>query len=275
MADNSAKSCPRCGGEIDYFGSCKRCGREWTEHLEEDEPAVGLPEGEQHPAVKKIGTRKPRKSRFTKSKAALQGKEFQTFKPAMPQEYAGWMIGDGDDETEIIRKRSLMRLDSRKTYNALGLSMRAYNMQKGALLSLTNLWEFLSEDEQKMLAPTMGRLKQAFDDLRAVSQVKVKEAAEMEMALDKAHKSARKARLRLVEAEKRKKAKNIKPGEDTEGLSNPEPAKLLEDPKLLAKLTKEELLELAKARLASIDQEKALRKRAERPLDEDDPTNPE
>src|SRR5271157_1023756 len=164
MADNSAKSCPRCGGEIDYFGSCKRCGREWTEHLEEDEPAVGLPEGEQHPAVKKIGTRKPRKSRFTKSKAALQGKEFQTFKPAMPQEYAGWMIGDGDDETEIIRKRSLMRLDSRKTYNALGLVSRACESQKGALLWLGHLAEFLDDDERKALAPTIGLLKRAFAD---------------------------------------------------------------------------------------------------------------
>jgi hypothetical protein len=276
MADNKNKRCPQCSGDIDAFGSCRRCGREWTETLEPDEQAVGLPEGEQHPAVKKVGKRKSRKTRFTKSKGALQGAEFVTFKSPVPQKYADWMIGDGDDETEIIKKRSLMRLDSRRSYNAMGLSIRAFNMQKGALISLTNLWEFLSEDEQKLLAPTMSILKRAFDDIRTVSQVKIKEAAEMEMALDKAHHSARQRRLKMMDAENRKKfAINIKPGEDTEGFSTPEPAvidpKLLTDPRLNVAPTKEELLELAKQKLSNLDQEKRLKKRGDR-LASEDPT---
>lgn len=263
MVDNNTKRCPRCGGEIDYFGSCRKCGREWSEHLEEDEQAEGLPEGEQHPAVKKVATRKPRKSRYTKTKGA---------KPPIPWKYADWMIDDGDDETEIIRKRSLMRLDAKRTYSALGLVSRAHESQKGVLLWLGHLAEFLDDNERKVLAPTIGLLKRAFTNLTEIRQAKAVETARIELALEKAHKSARRVRLRMMDEAKRKlSAKRIVPGRDTEGFSTPEPValdlKLLEDPKLLAKLTKEELLELAKEKLANLDQEKALRRK---PFDPDE-----
>src|SRR5579863_6847061 len=139
---NAHKRCPQCGGEIDYFGSCRRCGREWSEGLEEDEAAEGLPDGQQHPSeVKPQPTKKLRRNRFTKSskKAA-----------ASDDKYALWRIDSAnDDDTEIIRKRSLMRLDSRKIYNQMGLSLRAHEAEKAALLWLSRLWDFLSDEEQK------------------------------------------------------------------------------------------------------------------------------
>lgn len=252
MADNSTKQCPRCSGEIDTFGTCKRCGREWSESLEAEELAVGLPEGQQHPpeAPKKVGTRKSR-SKFTKTKDVAA-------------RYAGWQIdANQDDETEIIRKRSLMHLDSRKTYNALGLSLRAKSAQNAALLWLSRLWEFLSDEEQKVLAPTMERLKRGFADIQALTEIKTFETAEMEKALDKAHHSAREARLRMTAA-----SRNIpKPGEDTEGFAVPTPAlidpKLLVDPVQTRPKTKEEMIEEAKSSLKNLDQEKALKKRME------------
>lgn len=262
MADNANKRCPQCGGAIDYFGSCRKCGREWSEGLEEDEQAEGLPEGEQHPAeVKKPGKRKTR-NRYTKSSASTNPDD----------KYLQWQIGDVDDDAEIIRKRSLMRLDSRKTYNAMGLALRAHEAEKGALLWLSRLWGFLSEEEQVALTPALDHLKRSFADVKVVAQAKVNEAARMELEMDKAHKSARRARLRLMDAENKRRVKEaaqktISPGKDTEGYGIPDPATL--SPEALGQLTHEELLELAKAKLSNLDQERILRKRGERLTDED------
>ena len=252
---NSDKKCPACNGEIDYFGSCRRCGREWSESLEPGEHAIGLPEGQQYdPEVRRVGERKPRRARFTKTKAQLKGEEFKTFAPSVPDKFAAWQIGERDDDTEIVRKRSMMRLDSRKIYNAMGLSVRAHDTQKGVLLYLGGLMEFLSPDEQKGLAPTVERLKRAFAELGQVRRAKIAEAVEMEKALSAAHKGARRARIRQAdEAAKRRRAavEPILPGEDSEGYSVPEPVALPPD----------KLLEQAKERLVSLDAEKALRKK--------------
>src|SRR5271167_137780 len=111
MPKNDTKRCPQCSGAIDYFGSCRRCGREWSETLEEEELAEGLPEGQQHPAEIKPPAKTPRKrNRFTKSSKKAEA-------AASNDKYALWRIDPArDDEAEIINKRSLMRLDSRKTY---------------------------------------------------------------------------------------------------------------------------------------------------------------
>jgi hypothetical protein len=262
MADNKSKRCPYCGGGIDIFGTCRKCGREWSEELEEDELAEGLPEGQQHPAeVKQVGTRKPRKNRFTKSSEPTD-------------KYSLWRIDStNDDNTEIIRKRSLMRLDSRRVYNQMGLSLRAHEAQKAALLWLSRLWEFLSEEEQKALTPAVEHLKRGFADIKLVAQAKVNEAARMEIALEKEHKAARTARVRIVseDAKRRQKeaaTKQITPGEDTEGMNNPDLATI--DPKALGQLSQEELLELAKEKLANLDQEKTLKKRMEKLPEEDE-----
>lgn len=261
MADNSNKRCPQCGGAIDIFGSCRRCGREWSENLEDDELAEGLKEGEQHPAEIKQPKKKKTRTKYTKTSSSPDDK------------YRNWQITDNDDETEIINKRSLMRLDSRKTYNAMGLALRAHEAEKGALLWITRLWAFLSEEEQVALTPALEHLKRSFADIKVVAQAKVNEAAKMELEMDKAHKSARKARVRLMAAATKQRVKEAaqnempKPGQDSEGFGVPTLVDL--DPAALDTLSREELLEFAKHRLSNLDQEKALRKRADK-LSSDD-----
>lgn len=261
MAKNDNKRCPQCGGSIDYFGSCRRCGREWTKELEEDEIAEGLPEGEQHPSEIKSKSKKPRKNRWTKSSTS-------------EDRFKLWRIDGNENETEIINKRSLMHLESRKTYNAMGLALRSHEALKAAILWLSRLWEFLSEDEQKALAPALEHLKRGYVDVKLAAQFKVNETAKMEIEMEKALKAARTQRIKLLAAEAKKKAKEaakkeITPGEDTEGLNLPDPVTI--DPKALNDLTADDLLELAKAKLANLDQEKALRKRGERTNDENTP----
>jgi hypothetical protein len=265
MPKNDNKRCPQCGGAIDYFGSCRRCGREWTASLEEDELAEGLPEGQQHPAEVKTPAKKRTRTKYTKNSTNNSDSE-----KADP--YALWQITDQDDETEIIKKRSLMRLDSRKTYNQMGLALRAHEATKASLLWLSRLWEFLSDAEQQALTPTLEYLKRGHADLKLVAQSKVNEAAKMELELDKAHKAARRARLRMMDAEakRRKEAATvqIRPGEDTEGYGVPNLATI--SPEDLEQLSHEDLLELAKSKLANLDQEKALRKRSHALADDAD-----
>ena len=261
MPDYKNKRCPQCGGAIDYFGSCRRCGREWTDKLEEDELAEGLPEGQQHPS--EVKSKKPTRVRTKYTKNSTRNE------PQQMDKYALWQITDEDNETEIIQKRSLMRLDSRKVYNQMGLSLRAPEAQTASLLWLSRLWELLSDEDQKALTPALEHLKRGYADLKLVAQSKVNEAAKMEIEMDKAHKSARRARLRMMDAEKRKKEAatvQILPGQDTEGYGIPDLVSL--SPEDLEKLSHEDLLELAKAKLANLDTEKALRKRSERLADD-------
>jgi hypothetical protein len=288
MPRNAEKRCPQCGGPIDYFGSCRKCGREWTEKLEVDEQATGKKEGEQHePFVKEQRGKKPARNRNTKNpkraKAAAK----------LPEKFAEWMIDPvRDSETEVIRKRSLMRLDSRKMYNAMGLSVRAHENQKAALLWFERLWEFLEEDERSKLAPIVESLKASYIGVRNLAQLKVREAAEMEIVMEKAHQQARKARLRLLDEDAKKKARDkkagkvpkeligpwgpyepgkgpsdppglghvvpIMPGQDTGGFSTPEPAVI----------PPEKLLAFAKERLANLDKEKKQRRKPKDPEQE-------
>ena len=254
MADETKKQCPQCNGQIDFFGSCRKCGRQWSEDLELGEKAFGLPEGEQYKSVvKKIGTHIPRKNRFTKSKGALAGKDFKTFAPEVPPKYQNWQINaDYDDVTEIVKKRALMRLDSRKLYSALGLSIRASDCQKATLSSLSRMWEFLDEEEKKILSTTMERLKITLGEIQKVCEKKIIETSEMEKALEKARMSARKARIRITADEQKAQiaAKQIIPGEDTEGLSDPEPQFI----------SQSALLEQAKEKLIALAKEKNLKK---------------
>ena len=267
MGRNDEKQCPQCKGTIDMFGSCRRCGREWSVTLEEGEQATNLPEGEQHPAHKAPAAKKKTvRTRYTKNKSAA----------VVRDKFALWQIGAQDDDTEIIRKRSLMHLDSRKMYNTLGLSMRAKRSQQDALLWLSRLWELLPEEDQKRLAPTVAILKRGFADIEALTEFKMAETAVMEKALEKAHSGARKARLRVIKAENDKKAKTtVLPGQDSEGYGAPTPVGLkpedIDDPELLKQLKEKELLELAQARLANIDKEKSLKRASGK--HEDDPTD--
>ena len=111
-----------------------------------------------------------------------------------------------------------------------------------------------------------------------MAQAKVNEAARMEIELEKEHKAARTARIRLQKVKaatginpalQSGKAKEIMPGEDTEGMGVPDLAVI--DPKALEQLSYDDLLELAKAKLSNLDQEKALRRKSEKLATDDTP----
>lgn len=241
--------CPQCGGEIDYFDSCRKCGREWSEHLEPEEQAKGLPEGQHESIIKQPKSKRSPRNKYTKPSSSKEPTD----------KYSLWRIdANNDNETEIINKRSLMRLDSRRMYAALGLVSRAYDAQRGALLWLQYLTEFLNEDERKTLAPTTEFLKRAFSDTARFRQTKVAEAAEMETELEKAHRSARAGRIRLLDEEANQKVSTKQ--------SVPDLAII--DSKALETMTPDELLEIVKMKLANLDQEKVLRKRVNPDEDE-------
>jgi hypothetical protein len=220
------RRCPKCGSKIDILGSCKKCGRAWSESLGEGEKALGLDDGQYPSEIPSIKPKARPKSRFTKTKSNE------------PPPFASWQIGAADDETEIIRKRSLMRLDSRRTYAAMGFSIRAQETQKAAYLWLSRLQEFLDEEEQKALAPTLQSLKSAFELLFVVRNAKVAQAVRMEKAMEKAHSDAR--RVRLAAAAKPKKARLPEQEQDSEGLGL---IPIALDPQLPLEQAQEKILE--------------------------------
>lgn len=160
------KRCPKCGSSVDILDTCRKCGRPWTPELEKDatghiiESAIGLEDGQQFESVaKKVGSRKPRKSKYARTPEELAGKKFKAFGDDLPAQFKNWEIKDNDPEPEIWRKRSLMRLSSRIIYNQMGLSVSAHESSKAAMLWLARLWEFLEPEEQAALASTLDHLK--------------------------------------------------------------------------------------------------------------------
>jgi hypothetical protein len=228
------KTCPKCKGVCDIFDTCTKCGRPWSEKLEIDE----LPPEEQD-AAKEQQT-------FVKSVGDLQ-----QINPAFNE----WQIdAENDSATEIIRKRSLMRLDSRKTYTEMGLAVRAHEQCANALLSFSRLWDFLDDEERDAFGPTLERLKSAMTDLTEVRTAKINKARDMEKALEKASRSARKARVRL-ESWKARQAKTVTtPGQDSEGKATIVPVELNPD----------ELLAQAEERLLALE-ERRREKESENP----------
>jgi hypothetical protein len=248
--------CPKCGGPIDYFNTCRNCGRGYTpelsesEKLELEEERQAAAERGEEPELdtisglaaaanilgeepKKVGT--PRYSR-------------------LPKTYKDWQIIDSDSDTEISRKRSLMRLDNRKVYNAMGLAVRAHENQRMVLITLSRLYEFLDDDERAKFSVSAEKLKQAMADLTKLRVEKIAAAAEMERAMAEEYQAARHARLsRLVEVPKKKRKKAGKfsgvvmpgltqvtdPGADTEGFETAPQIAL--DPETLMQQVKERL----------------------------------
>lgn len=243
------KLCPKCGNAIDPLGTCLKCGRPWAEKLAEGELAVDgsgqpLEPGKQYDAfapkpepAKAAGSRRRKPGPFTD--------EFPQFKQ--------WEIHDSDDEPEIIRKRSLMHLESRKMYSAMGLSVRAHEAQKTALLWLSRMWEFLDDDERAALGGVANGLKVALDILSLVRTSKITQTAKMEKAMEKAWAQARKARLAAMG---RKRKKSVSMPQESEGMG-PELAAI--DPQELLEQAREKLLELDKQKGAA----KSRRRRAE------------
>lgn len=244
--EDKFRQCPACFGPIDYFNSCRRCGRPWTPELSEAEKLeqVESPRDVEEPETALVGEREAALERDEEEILGKAAKVVGTKKKKnLPPSFKLWEIHDGDSDAEITRKRSLMRLDSRKIYNQMGLSMRAYQNLKATMLSLTRLWGFLDEPEREAFAPTAEFLKQGMMGLAELSSKKVALAAEMEEILLREERKARMVRMAkqtIKDAIRRKATKVTTPGADTEGYETVD----------LAELDPEELMEQVRVQLA-------------------------
>lgn len=233
----------KCGSAIDAFGSCKACGRLWSDTLTESEVAVDhegkpLEAGKHYDAIVYPVKATTKKSKYIKNDPDA----VVPFSEDLPLSFKLWEIKRHDDEGEIFRKRSLMRLDSRRIYNQMGLAVRAHETQKATLLWISGLMEVLDKEEQLALAPFVERLKTVFDVLTLVRKSKIVQAARMEKKMEEAYHHARRARVALAAAlSKRAKL----PAQDSEGLGLG-PVAL--DPSLLLEQAKEKLLALEKSK---------------------------
>lgn len=232
-----------------------KCGRAWSEKLEADEVARGLQPGQQYDPIVERKTRK----------SSLKPKvpKYVPFGDDLPPQFAGWQIGESDEETEIYNKRSLMRLDSRKIYNQMGLSTRAHDSAKAALLWVSKLWEHLEPEEQQELAPTLERLKDVFAMLNLVRRSKIGQAVKMEKAMEQAYQQARiarsKAAAKLAKAREKDASKLPEAGQDSEGLGLTPVA-----------IDPSQLFEQAREKLLKLDKTKGKKGRSQKPKDEED-----
>lgn len=238
-------SCPKCFGPIDYFNTCRQCGRPWTPTLTKAEIEEAARGESEDPEPVLVGERE---SALEREKEEIVGKVVKPVgikKKNAPPIFKHWEINDGDDDTTIVQKRSLMRLDARKVYNQMGLAMRAYQTQKKVLICLSNLWGFLDEPERDAFAPTAELLKQGLMGLAELSSKKVNLAAQMEEALVREKRKARTVRSAkgVIDAAIKKATKMTTPGHDSEGFETVD----------LADLDPEELMEQVKIQLAQRD----------------------
>jgi hypothetical protein len=108
-----------------------------------------------------------------------------------------------DDDTEVTRKRSLLRLNSSKVYNLMGLSVKAHEAQKSALNWLVRMADEMDiddpsmQDELKTLLPLITSMQKAAKQLTDIRKAKIQQAEQMEEIATKARTAARKVRHRI------------------------------------------------------------------------------
>ncbi len=103
-----------------------------------------------------------------------------------------------DGETEIARKRALLRLNSQRIYMQMSSSVQAYQGQRQVLRWLGVLTENLDEAGREAVAPHIMACQDLLLRLDTLSQEKIKQAVDMEEVLTEARTKARQARLRLT-----------------------------------------------------------------------------
>ena len=110
-------------------------------------------------------------------------------------------IDADDDETEIVRKKSLLRLNADKVYKFMGLTVKAQEAQKEALKWLVRLMDELDIDsldlqkEKEELIPLIQSLQSNLTTLTKIRGEKIKQAEKMEEQVSNARIRVRKNRL--------------------------------------------------------------------------------
>jgi len=221
--EDKFRQCPACFGPIDYFNSCRKCGRQWTPELSETEKleqAESQRDAEaEDPGPTLVGEREAALERDKEEILGKTAKVVGTKKKNLPPSFKLWEIHDGDSDAEITRKRSLMRLDSNKIYSVAGLSSKAYGNMKNVVMLTSRLWAFLDDNEREAFAPTAESIKEGLIGLAELSAKKINLAARMEEVLTREHRrvhQVRQAKAASIAA-KKKATRVTTPGNDTEG----------------------------------------------------------
>jgi hypothetical protein len=150
----------------------------------------------------------------------------------------------GSTATEVIRKRSLMKVESGRIYSQLGTSLKAYEMARMSLIWLNQLRDATKEDEDSRdrIEKLVKLMAGAVEELFQMQSEKRQLTADMEVALTKASRDISRSRKRALDIEsevRRKGLKSLTPEEDHPETAAPEVAI---DPNLILQNAREEIL---------------------------------
>jgi hypothetical protein len=133
---------------------------------------------------------------------------------ALPFKFQVEIDEAADDEAEVVRKRALLRLNSRKVYDLMGVSVKAQEAQKAALGWLIRLADEMDiddptlQEERRQLIPLIQTMQGALSKLTAIRQIKVKQAERMEEIATTARRKAVGVRSRIAKREHEKRMQN-------------------------------------------------------------------
>ena len=119
---------------------------------------------------------------------------------ALPFKFRTDIDPEHDGETEISRKRSLMRLNTQRIYMQMGCAAQAFNSLVAAVKWLIRLLENTDEEEREAIAPLLAMFRDIAGKADEFNRLKIGQAVLMEELVEGAIKKARKSRLRLAKA---------------------------------------------------------------------------
>jgi hypothetical protein len=151
---------------------------------------------------------------------ALRRRKKSTFKTrkqmglkdgALPFKYRVEIDPDKDNETEVIRKKSLLNLNSRRVYMQMGCAVKAYNSMRETAKWIANLFQNMDDEDRTAAAPVFMGMEGMLYALENLSNQKIAEAVKMEEVVERERKRARAARMRLarISTDKSNKAKQF------------------------------------------------------------------
>jgi len=148
------------------------------------------------------------------SKFQFQSRKEMGLEPgSLPFKFRVEIDPEADSEVEVTRKRALLRLNSTKVYNLMGLSVKAHESQKTTLQWLIRLADELDIDdpalqkERSQLLPLIQTMQGTLQQLAQIQQVKIKQAEVMEATVTKARRKAGLVRTRIAKKADQKKEK--------------------------------------------------------------------
>ena len=138
-------------------------------------------------------------------------KELKVKEGTLPFKFRVDIDPQADNEAEVTRKRALLRLNSNKVYNLMGMAVKAQEAQRSALQWLLRFCDELDvedkelQEERAKLLPVIQSLQEALSTLTTVRKTKIRQAEEMEEVATNARNRARQARMRISKKAKQPK----------------------------------------------------------------------